>query len=91
MQKLTDIEIHPDDCLLSVSWSDHVAGELQQVVPGFVFVCFFLKSHPSSRPPPSRRLGMEENKQTVVCRVGLPLHFLLKKELERRDSCQCER
>lgn len=63
MLKLTDIETHPDDCLFSVSWSDGVAGELQQVVPGFVFVYFFLKS---PTPPPSRRLGMKEKKQKAV-------------------------
>lgn len=28
--------MHPDDCLLNVSWSDGIVGELQQVVPGFV-------------------------------------------------------
>lgn len=86
MLKLTDIEIHPDDCLFSVSWSDRIAGELQQVVPGFVFVCFF-----SELPPCPQQKAWHGEKETDGYRAGLPLHFLLKKELERKDSCQFER
>lgn len=77
------LRMQPSDCLFRVSCLAWVAGELQQVVPGFVG--FFPLEF-----PPSRRLGTEEKEQMALVQGQAAVLDFSGISRRKKELCQFE-